>query len=230
MRIAFTPDWFANFDVAINIFSFIILVLFFIFSIRSYLLSKNKKSLYLGIGFLSIALAELATIFTKIVLFYDISFTQQVGQMVVTYHVVKSVDIFYKIGFFFHKLLTLTGLYIIYRFPLKRLSQNDFFLSIFFLILSALAGEMIYFVFHIATIALLILIIKNFNKIYTKNKLHNTRILIIAFSMLLVSHIFFIFSTMRLVYITGQILQLISYITLLVLIMNIIYNAKTKSK
>ncbi len=125
MKIVFTPDWFLGTDVLIEIFSFIILFVFFYLSVKAYKLSRNKNSLYLGVGFLLIALAELATIFTKVVLYYDTTFTQHIGQVIVTYNVVKSVDIFYYIGFFFHKLLTLLGFYVIYRLPLKKKFSGD---------------------------------------------------------------------------------------------------------
>ena len=128
MKIVFTPDWFLGSDVLIEIFSFIILSLFFYLSVRNYRLSKNKNSLYLGIGFLLISLAELARIFTKLVLYYDTTFIQTIGQLVITYQVVKSVDIFYYLGFFFHKFLTLMGLYVLYRLPLKKKSLSDVFL------------------------------------------------------------------------------------------------------
>lgn len=225
-----SPEWFLNFDIGIEAFNFIILTLFFIFSLKSYKLTKNKKSLYLGIGFLLIALAEIAAMLTKFVLFYDTTFTQNIGQMIVTYHVVKSINIFYDIGFFLYKLLTLAGLYIIYKFPIKEISKRDIILSTFFLIVSALAGEMIYFIFHLAVIILLIYIIQNFEGVYKNNKSYNTKILISALKLLLISHALFIFSNIKLVYVLGQMMQLISYITLLSLIINIFYNDKSRRK
>src|SRR3989344_621789 len=105
MKIVFTPDWFLSSDVVIETFSFFTLILFFILSYRYYKISRNRKTLYLGVGFLLIAVAELATIFTKLVLFYDTTFTQQIGQAIITYNIAKSVDVFYEVGFFFHKLL-----------------------------------------------------------------------------------------------------------------------------
>ena len=138
MKILFTPDWFLGSDVIIDGFSFLVLLAFFILSYKSYKTSKNKNSLYLGLGFLLIALAEFAMILTKFVLYYDTSFTQSIGQMVVTYHVVNSVDVFYYIGFFFNKFLTLWGLYIIYRIPLKKNIGSDAVLAVYFILISSI--------------------------------------------------------------------------------------------
>jgi len=221
MKIVFTPDWFLTPDVLIEIFSFLVLLTFFILAWKSYKLSKNRNTKYLGLGFLAIALAELATIFTKIVLYYDTNFTQQVGQAIVSYRVVQSVDIFYYIGFFFHKLLTLGGLYMIYRIPLKRKLERDSLLAICFIIISALFGSAISSIFHVTALILIALIINNYYQIYRKNKSENTLILISAFSLLGLSRIIFLLHNAGFCYVSAQIIQLVSYLILLFLIIRI---------
>ena len=123
------PSWFKGSEIFIDFFSFIVLSIFFILSLKYYKLCKKKNFLYLGIGFLLIAVAQLASIFTKFVLYYDTSFTQNIGQMVITYRVVKSVDIFYYAGFFFQKLLTLLGFYLFYNFICFSQHNLNIFLS-----------------------------------------------------------------------------------------------------
>jgi hypothetical protein len=230
MKLVFTPDWFAGFDVSIEVFSFIILSLFLYYSIKSYKITKNKKALYLGIGFFLIALGELATIFTKLVLFYDTTFTKQIGQMVVTYHITKSVDFFYEAGFFFHKLLTLFGLYIIYRFPLKKLATKDLLLTGLFIIVSAFLGQFFYFVFHIIVIVLLLMVTQNFKEIYAKNKLQTTKMLVTAFAILTASHIIFVLSAIKFLYVIAQVMQLLSYLILLAVILRINKKENAKSR
>ena len=120
MKIVFTPDWFLNNDVLIEVVSFMVLFLFFIFAIKSYRLSRKKPILYLGIGFLLIAVGELSTLLTKIVLYYDTTVTREIGQAVITYSIVKTVDFFYYLGFFFNRLFTLFGFYFIYKIPAEK--------------------------------------------------------------------------------------------------------------
>lgn len=230
MKIVFTPDWFLGTDVLIEVASFLVLALFFWLSYRNYKLSKNKHTLHLGFGFLLIAVAEIATILTKLVLYYDTSFTQQIGHMVVTYHVVKSVDIFYYVGFFFYKLLTLLGLYVIYRIPQKKQIGRDVVLSICFILIAALFDLEIQFIFNLAVLVLLAIIISTYAEIYKKNKNGNTKILIWAFSILALSHILLIFSRTAALYVIGQTVQLVSYIILLVLIILILNYGRKKKK
>ena len=222
MKIVLTPDWFLGKDVLIDIFSFIILFAFFILCFNYNKLSKKKGFLFLGIGFLLVAIAQLATILTKLVLYYDTTLTQQIGQIIVTYNIVKSVDIFYYAGFFFHKFLTLIGLYIIYRIPKKRIITEEFFLIAIFLAISALFSKDAYYLYHLVAFLLLVLIIKNYYFLYQKNKSANTITLVSAFFLLAVSQLIFIFSKLSSMFVLANLIELVSYLILLVLIIRII--------
>lgn len=226
MKIVFTPDWFLGTDVVIEFFSFLILLAFFILSYRSYKLSKNKNSLSLGIGFLLIAVAELATILTKLVLYYDTLFTREIGQLIITYHVVNSVDFFYYLGFFIHKILTLLGLYIIYRIPIKDKGKGEAILVFYFILVSSFFGNAFYYIFHLTALVFIIMILSHYLEVYKKNKSKNTAMLLSAFSLLGISQIIFVLSTMNLCYVLAQIIQLVSYIILLFLIRRILQARK----
>ncbi|MCL5730152.1 MAG: hypothetical protein M1165_01120 [Candidatus Pacearchaeota archaeon] len=96
MRFTFisAPHWFLAPDFLINVFSFLILLTFFILCVRSYKLNKNKGILYLGIGFAFIAVAQLALLMTKFGLYYDTSVTTAIGNTIIEYHIVKSFSAF----------------------------------------------------------------------------------------------------------------------------------------
>lgn len=228
MKIVLTPDWFLGFDVLIELFSFIVLVIFSTLSLRNYKLNKNKKNfLYIGIGFGLIALAQLATILTKTVLYYDFSLIQQVGNAIITNQVVSSVDIFYYIGFFFYKFLTLMGLYIIYRLHYKRSSIGDSALFVYFILLSALLSVEIYYLFHLTALFILLMIARNYYLIYKDNHFSNTKILMTGFGILAVSQFLFIFSNETL-QATANVVELISYTLLLFLAIKIRKDGKKK--
>ncbi len=230
MKIVLTPDWFLGKDVLIEGFSFIVLLIFSILAIRYYKLNKKRKFLYLGSGFGLIALAQLAMVFTKLVLYYDFGPSQQIGYAVVaTYQIVKSVDIFYYIGFFFHRLLTLLGLYIIYRLPRKRKSRGDLIFAIYLIIISALISKQVYYLFHLTALVLLIMIVKNYWDIYKENKFRNTLVLILAFGILALSQLMFILSQIEIMFVFANIVELISYMILLILIIRILEHGKKKN-
>ncbi|MBI2046902.1 hypothetical protein HYT26_01930 [Candidatus Pacearchaeota archaeon] len=230
MRFIFTPEWFINGDVLIDPISFIVLFVFFALCLRTYKLNKKKNFLYLSAGFFLIAIAQLALILTKLILYYDTPFTQTVGRVIVTYEIVSSVDIFYFIGFFMHRLLTLSGLYIIYRLPVIKKTTKELFLALFlalyFIFISAVFSSKIYYLFYITSLSLLFLIIKNYYLVYKNNKSINTKILILAFLILALSQAIFIFSSIGIFYVAARILELASYLIFLFLIIRILKHKK----
>jgi len=233
MKIVLTPDWFLGQDVLICFFSLIVLIIVSVLAIKSYKLNKkNKNLLYLGIGFGLIALAELACGFTKLILYYDVGPAQAIGQAIITSQIVNSVDIFYYLGFFFHKFLILAGLYIIYRLPQKKMYMGDYALVFYFILLSAIlsAYEGFFYFFHLTAFVLLVLIFNNYYKIYKENKFVNTKILIIAFSIFALAQLIYVFSKLDVLYVIANSIELISYVILLFLIIRILkYGEKKKS-
>ena len=137
MKIVLTPEWFLGKDVAIDIFSFVILFIFFLLCLANYKIDKKKNFVYLGGGFLLVALGQLSTILTKLVLYYDTTVTQQIGQVIVTSHILSSVDILYHLGFFLNRFFTLLGLFIIYKMLDKSKKTFDIIIITYFIILSA---------------------------------------------------------------------------------------------
>lgn len=231
MRFLFAsvPNWFLAPDFIINVFSCLILLFFLILCIKNYKLNKNKGMLYLGIGFALIALAQLAIILTKFGLYYNTSFTSYIGSMIVNYNIVESTDTVYNTSIFLNKILILLGLYIIYRLPEKK-KVFDFILVFYFLILAVFKGAVTNYLFHLTAFALLLLISYHYYSVYKKNKFSNTRILFIAFSVLAVSRLLFIISHIEIVTVIADVLELGSYITLLVLIIKILKHGKEKEQ
>jgi len=226
MKIVFTPDWFLTSDVLIDSFSFVILMLLFSLAFRSYKMSKNKSSLYLGLGFFLMALAEVSIILTKFVLYYDTSITAQIGAAIVTYNVVSTVDIFYYIGFFFSRLLVLLGLYMIYKIPYDAKITKDFLIILYLIFVTALLSNSMYYFHHLTALIFLASIIDNYKRTYRETKMKTTKILILGFSVMALSQVIFIFSKFTYIYATAQMVQLLSYAILLALIIQIVQNGK----
>src|SRR3990167_7463061 len=228
VKIVLTPDWFLGKDVFIEFFSFIVLIIFSILAIRSYKMNKNRNFLYLGWGFGLIALAQLAAVITKLVLYYDIGPTQAIGNAIITSQIVSSVDIFYYAGFFFQRFLTLCGLYIIYRLPRVKKSVGDYVLVVYFILLSAILSTSFYYLFHLTSLFLLVLIVNNYYQVYKKNKFVNTKILIVAFAMLALSQLIFVLSQIDALFVLASAIELISYLGLLFLVIKILKHGKKK--
>lgn len=222
MKIVFTPDWFVTNDVMIETFSFFILITFFLLAIKSYSLSKKRSVLYLGLGFFMIALGELAAILTKLVLYYDTDFTREIGQAIISSNIVSTVDIFYYVGFFFSRFLTLLGLYAIFKIPHEKKISSDFFLAIYLIFIVALLSHNFYYLYNLTAFVILIPIIRQYYLIYKKEKLFTTKILILGFILLALAHLAFMFSKISPFYVIAGNIQLASYIIMLLLIIKIL--------
>jgi len=230
MKIVFTPDWFLGNDILINFVSFSVLFLFFLFAFKSYKIDNKKSTLYLGIGFLLIAIGELSTILTKFILYYDIGITQEIGKAIITSQIVKSVDIFYYTGFFFNKFFTLLGLYTIYKLPSAKRISGEFIFTTYLLLVVAMLSSGVQLFYHLTALIILVLVIKNYYKIYKKDRVLNTQILIYAFILLGTSQVLFMLSKLNYIYVGAQSIQLLGYIILLGLIMKIMKNGKEKKQ
>lgn len=223
------PDWFLGEDVLIGIFSFIVLFIFSVLSIRGYKVSKNKNFLYLGTGFSLIAIAQLALIVTKGVIYYNTSVTTSIGVLVIEAGVVSSVSVLYGLSFFFYRMLTLTGLYIVYRLPKENKFKGlDLALVLFFIILSAFISGEVFYIFNITALILLIFIVASYREVYRKNGFINTKILIIAFGVLAISHLMYVLSAFDIFFAIANVVELIGYSILLGLIMRILKDGKEK--
>ena len=229
VKIVLTPDWFIGNDVLIEAFSLIVLALIAIIAIKNYKKNQsNRNLLYLSLGFTLLAIAQLASVLTKIVLYYDFGPSQAIGYAIVTSNLLSSVDIFYHTGFSLFKFLTLLGFYIIYRLPRDKKSVMDYVILFYFIMLSVIIEENFYFIFHITALMILIAIVEKYYLVYKKNGFINTKILIIAFSILAFSQLIFILSSLDVFFAAANIAELISYSILLGLGIRLMKNGEKK--
>ncbi len=228
VKIVLTPEWFVGKDIMIEFFSLIVLIIFVAVASRYYRLNRNRNILYLGLGFGLIALAQLATILTKLPLYYNFEPATQIGEAILTSQIIGSVDLFYYTGFFFHRFLTLLGFYMIYRLPRNKKSVGDYLAVIYFIIISSLLSREIFYIFHLTALFILVLIVEKYSWIYRENKFFNTKILMVAFGLLALSQLIFVLSKIDFLFVLGNAVELIGYSIFLALIIRIWKYGKKK--
>ncbi len=230
MKVIIPPQGFINIDILIEGISLITVLIFSILCIKNYRLNKDKKFLYLGGGFGLITLAQLIITITKAVLYYNASFIGVGGEIVIPYNLFDFVSVFSFIGFFAYRVLTLLGLYVVYKLP-KKVFERDSLLVLYLIVIVTIFSRDISHLFHITALVILLLIAKKYYDVYNKNESKGTLILLLAFSGMILSNAIFIFARlMSLIYVTASIIELISYITLLVLIIRIVEYGKKYEK
>ncbi|MEK6820346.1 MAG: hypothetical protein AABX71_01425 [Nanoarchaeota archaeon] len=229
LRLILSPEWFLGADIIIDFFSFLVLLTFAIISAKYYSLSKNKKLLYLGLSFFLVGLGELSKIIMNIGLYYDFTIAYNVGRMIITSHVVESIDAVYYIGFFLHRFLIMLGFYFLYYTTKKNKSKSEHLLVLYFIAISAIFTNDMQYLFNITVTIFLVFIFVNYLKIYRKTRAENTKTLATGFFLLLISYIVMSFSRIDSnIYITANLLQLASYIVFLYIIIKIYKHGKKK--
>jgi len=222
LRLVLSPQWFLGPDIIIDFFSFLVLLSLAVISLKYYTISKNKKLIYLGFAFFLVGIGELSRLIMNLGLYYDFTVVHQVGKIVITSTIVRSIDYVYYIGFFLHRFFIMLGFYFLYYITKKNKSRTEHFLILYFIVISAIFTDNAYYLFNITVTLLLAMIFANYFKVYKKTKSENTKILTLGFFMLLISYMLMIFSKIDSnIYILANILQLISYGIFLYIIVRI---------
>lgn len=228
VKLVLTPDWFIGKDLMIEVFSLLVLVMIVSLAYKYYRLSRSRSMIYLGLGFGLLALAQVATIITKIPLYYNFSPTTEIGHAIVTSNLVSSVDFLYYIGFFFSMFFTLCGLYLIYRLPRSKKSVGDYLVGLYFILISSLLSQEIFYIYHLTLLFILVLTVEKYALVYKQTKFFNTKVLISAFTVLALSQLVFIVSHINVMFVAANVLELIGYSIFLALTIRILKHGKKK--
>ena len=225
-----TLDWFQFPSLVIDLFSFIVLFLIGLVSLKYYKLNKNKKSLYLSVSFLFIALSFMFKLLTNASLFYDKLINPTNTQIIVqTLQTIRTYNIFSNLTFTVFAFLNLIGLYLLYKLYQGKQTYSNVLLMGYFILISTYFSNSNYYIFHLTSFIFLVAISSFYWKQYSENKFINTKLLAYSFSIIAASQIFFIFTTFgKLFYLTGEIIQLGGYALLLLIITHIQKNGKKK--
>jgi hypothetical protein len=230
MEFILPPQGFLNIDILIEGFSFITVLFFSIFCIKNYRLNKDKKFLYLGAGFGLITIAQLVITIVKAVLYYDAAFIGMNGDILIPYNLLNFITVFYNFGIFAYRGLILLGLYTLYRAP-KNIFEKDSIIILYLITIVTIFSKDIMHLFHITELIFLFLIIMKYYEIHNKNKSKGTLILMTAFmGLALSSSIFVVARLMTPIYIVASLVELASYVTLLILIVRILEHGKNNNK
>lgn len=229
IELVYSPQWFYGKDIIIDIVSIFVLFLIGFFAIKCYRMNKkNKNYLLLAISFFTLAASFIFKILTNFTIYYKIIEIKNIGVVTLTYQTIKSTNTLFFIGFMLYRILTLIGLYILYSIYTKQ-TKSNMFLIIFLIIISTYFSQSAYYIFHLTSLILLILITMQYWDIYKKNKLIPSKMLVFSFAIIAISQIIFMFVHLnQLLYVISEIVQLIGYISLLIAFILVLKHGKKR--
>ncbi len=231
VELIYSPKWFFDKDIIIDIVSVFVLSLIAYFAMRFYKINKeNKNYLVFAGSFMIMALSFLFKIITNFTLYHQVFMTRQVGFMIFTYSAFKSTDILFTFGFLIYRMLMLTGLFMLYSIY-SGTKKTDIFLIIYLILISTYFSRSAYYVFHMTSLIFLVVITTQYWKNYRKIGHDSNRWLFYSFSSITLSQVIFIFIGLDIhIYVIAEIVQLVGYFALLVAFIKVFEDGKKKRK
>lgn len=230
IEIVYSPAWFYGKDIIIDLVSILVLSLLVIFSAQYYRMdNKNKNYLYLAIAFLLIAFSFFFKILTNFTIYYTVLEKWHLGTVTYAFNDVHSTNILFFMGFLLYRVLTLLGLYILYEIYQKDHKRSQIFLIIYLLLVMTYFSSSAYYIFHVTSFILLLMITLQYLRNYRKNKQSTTKLLACSFGTIAASQLIFIFVQINAVlYVVAEAIQLAGYVILLMTLMMVLRHGKKK--
>ncbi|MBI3051720.1 hypothetical protein HYY74_04660 [Candidatus Woesearchaeota archaeon] len=230
LQLVYTPKWFYGEDIVIDIVSIIVLLVIAGFSLRYYFLSRKRNNLWLGLAFILMAAGLASKVLMNFSFYYKMEFIQTLGELTLTYQVTNVSDNLFYTGYFLMRLLTLLGLFTLYAIYHRQSWQNILLISAL-IITGTVYTQSAYYVFHILSMLLLLLITLKFAGNCLKNPCTTTGLLAASFSIITISEIpFSLVALHPNFYVAGESAQLVGYLLLLVAFVTILKHGKKKNK
>ena len=149
-------DWFNIPSIIIDLFSFLVLFLISVVSIKYYKLNRDKKYLYLGGSFLFVCSSFLFKLFTNLTVYYESIVEASAQTVVITaLETVRSYNIFSNITFTLFTFLNLMGLYLLYSIYQQKQSRSSMILVSYFILMSTYISNSNYYIFHLTSLIFL---------------------------------------------------------------------------
>ena len=218
VSLGFCPNWFFQYSIFFEL-AFAIITLFVAFqSFRIYKLTKEKSPMLFGVAFLLLSLS------------YFIQSTLNFG---ILHKLSQNVDVLQNISqvinlglnaLYTHMIFTLAALVLLIFITLKTKSPKTFILLLTISLLPIYLGRDPVHTFFVLSSTFEVFIAYHYLRNYLKNRHIPNLLVFIAFLLLLISDIHFIFSlNHNIFYVLGHFLELFAYLFILI---NLVWGLK----
>ena len=183
---------------------------------RIYKIIEDKKYKIFSLGFLALSISFIFKILSNLTIFYKVRINY-VGLPFIGIMQWKYMELFNFASFIFYKVFHVIGFLILF-FVITNTYKKDKILTMLYLgIIAVLFSIYFNFIFDLTIAILLLFLTMHFYQNYEKQKSKNAFLVFLAFLLMLVSHCFFMFSDMNLIfYLIGEILLMASFLNLLI--------------
>lgn len=215
----FSPKWFYGFDSVIELIAIIVCVLLVYYSYKCFKLTKENKYLYFSTAFSSLTFAFIAKIIGTLAIYRPIISRSSLGSSIhQAFRSLTPSDI-NAISFIIYAFFILLGFMILFLIISKLTWKNQkvIVLLAYFIFLATWISIVHYQLFYATSFILLMFITHSYYQNYIEIKSENSRFVLIAFVILLISQAFFAFVIYsRIIYVVAELIQLLGFVCLLI--------------
>jgi len=216
MVLALSFGRFYSIDSFVEFLIIIVSIIISYYSHRVYKLINDKNYQFFSFAFLSIAISFVFKILSNLTILNKITL-ENANFIFVIWHQLEYMQLINFWSFIFYKTFHLIGFLILFFIVTRTKNKEKIFLFIYFCIVAIFLSIYFNFIFHLTTVFILFSLTFHFYENHKKINSTNSLLVFIAFLIMLISHFFFVFSDMSpLFYLTGEILLLIGFLSLLV--------------
>ena len=225
------PDWFTGIDLIIDFFSLVVLAMISIYAFKVYNLYPKKTFKAIGWAMSLIAGSFLFKIITYSVFYLRDNFSLSYRVLSYSTHGFFCTEGSLVTLYFIYALIDIIGLFVFLMVYQKNKSLPVSILTIYLIVLSLIMSSNVYYLFHLTSFVILILISSTLLLKFKKNKSKQTQKLFFSFSIITMSHVFFLISSLTpIIYVLGELVLLIGYIGLLWTFESVLHNGKKTRK
>ena len=223
-----SPDWFQGIDILFEGISLLVALAIAFFSWRIFSIQNDSKYAWFSFAFFLIAASLGAKLVTHGLLYSDsLRITAQgvLGPVVgKTNGLVNYADLFFRFGFFAHMVTMLGGWLLLFFLSQRKGNRlknyyevSQIALFVYLVSLISFVANFKYFVFYLTAAVILGLTVLNYYKNYLNaNRSHASFMVLIAFMLLLLSNLAFIFVFLhKALYMVGEVFLLFGFLVLL---------------
>jgi hypothetical protein len=214
MQQIFGPSWFYGLDSSFEFIAMFITLFIALFTLRIYLLMRQRKYLYFTLSFVMISVSYFIRGATDWLAYTH--FLGKIPNVTAAASKIAAIPTLHSFGFLFHIFLMLAGFMILVA---VFMGITDFLtvslMFTFAIILTALAQSK-FMAFHLTLIVMLLFIIFHLIRNYQRTRTLNAFLVLYSMTALLAAQVFFMLITIGpFYYVVGHALQLVGFLLLL---------------
>lgn len=227
----FSPNWFYGIDSLIEIIATFVCVLLVFYSYKCYKLTSERRYAYFSISFISLTIAFVSKVIGTIAIYSPEIKETTIGYVGAGILNILGLTVINPLSWLLYIFFTIMGFMMLFLIVSKLQCKDKRVIAmlLYLVFIASWLGIVHYQLFYLTTFVMLGLIAYSYITNYKEIKSKNSLLVSISFSILFLSHAFFVFAIYsKSLYVIAQMIQLLGFLCLLIPFMLIFIKKPSK--